>query len=144
MTIPQECSQKGDAGNTSPRGIRNDVSKVSCHVACAIQILCHAIPSVSSALQKLAVLPTTGPFPELLLFEELIDFVRVENNSNPWNPQRLYEYLQDAASIDNRNVGDATRSLTPSIATRIIVEETPGGLGLGGRNPADSGRKAGN
>mmetsp|Transcript_11611 Transcript_11611/g.29381 ORF Transcript_11611/g.29381 Transcript_11611/m.29381 type:complete len:534 (+) Transcript_11611:110-1711(+) len=112
MATPQECSQKGDTGNTSPRGIRNDVSRVSCHVACAIQILCHAIPSVSSALQKLAVLPNTGPFPELLLLEELIDFVRVENNSNPWNPQRLYEYLQDAASIDYRNVGDATRSLT--------------------------------
>lgn len=124
MKTPQECSQRGDAGNTSPRGIRNDVSRVSCHVACAIQILCHAIPSVRSALQKLAVLPNTGSFPELLLLAELIDFVRVENNNNnnnPWNPQRLYEYLQDAASIDYRNVGDATRSL--SCLLRLLSQQ---------------------
>jgi len=38
----------------SRRGICN-VSKVSCHISCAIQILCHAIPTVHFTLLRIAV-----------------------------------------------------------------------------------------
>jgi hypothetical protein len=40
------------AGPPPARGIQN-VSAVSCHVACAVQILCHAIPPVRRALKAL-------------------------------------------------------------------------------------------
>jgi hypothetical protein len=142
------------------RGIRN-VSKVSCHIACAIQILCDAIPTVRSALcrivaeeqeedkkkklkegnnneglhdndddddfDSLLLLSTSQP-----LLRELVDFVRVttkqqrqnddgdddDANNNmlpsPWNPRRLYTYLQQQQQqgLDPNQVGDATTSLS--------------------------------
>lgn len=124
MTTPQ-CSDDGDAvGSTPiPRGILNDVSRVSCHVACAIQILCHGIPSVRSVLRRLDTISCEGPCPsEMILLQELIDFVRGDD-STPWNPQNLYEYLQDAATINPHNVGDSTRSL--SCLLRLLSQQGP-------------------
>ena len=143
------------------RGIRN-VSKVSCHVACAIQILCNAIPTVRSALYRIVVeeeeekrkekkegnhndgfhddndfdfdslfLLSTSSQP---LMRELVDFVRTtkktqrqnddgddddddddDANNNifpsPWNPNRLYTYIQQQG-LDPNQVGDATTSLS--------------------------------
>ena len=146
------------------RGIRN-VSKVSCHVACAIQILCNAIPTVRSVLYRIVVeeqekrkekkegnnndgfhddndfdfdslfLLSTSSQP---LMRELVDFVRTtkktqrqnddgdddddeddddddDANNNispsPWNPNRLYTYIQQQG-LDPNQVGDATTSLS--------------------------------
>ena len=176
----QTCREDNIVVGFRLRGICN-VSKVSCHVACAIQILCHAIPSVRSALGRLATEEETFQeqnvgqelSSEVLLLEELIDFVRVankprdtstheanhqacysnnnnnnNNNNNcsrrkckegvpfvprttPWNPHRLYQYLQrrsnNMLAIDPYNVGDATRSL--SCLLRLLSQEgTCGGL----------------
>ena len=116
------------------RGIHN-VSRVSCHVACAIQILCHAIPSVRSALVRLDAeedANTTGELSTDVLLEELIAFVKGANpcgdsdsSSSPWNPERLFNYLQRRTSsmltIDPYEVGDATRTL--SCLLRLLSQE---------------------
>ena len=148
--------QNVTTNNDNRRGICN-TSKVSCHIACAIQILCHAIPPVRTALNRLAadeevseygsILKSKQSSPDVLL-EELLDFIRppkpykkdIENISQdgscndrekssfhpePWDPQRLYRYLQRSpngiVAIDQHNVGDATRSL--SCLLRLLSQE---------------------
>ncbi len=144
-----QCDTTSDDGSSaiedhftdSLRGIHN-VSRVSCHVACAIQILCHAIPSVHSALRRLAAEEeghVEGVANELstdILLEELIAFAKGSSPSVgsssldgslaiPWNPERLYKYLQRRTSsmltIDPYEVGDATRTL--SCLLRLLSQE---------------------
>ncbi|VEU34891.1 unnamed protein product [Pseudo-nitzschia multistriata] len=128
------------------RGICN-ASRVSCHIACAIQILCHAIPTVRFALRRIldgndSEEEAAAPIPshhssssaEKILLEELLGFVR-DGGGDPsgivWNPQRLYGVLEkagggEAPRLDPNNVGDATRSL--SVLLRLLSHEAaPGG-----------------
>ena len=71
------------------RGIRN-VSKVACHIACAVQILCHAIPTVRFALRRIvdegkredeesdAILGNNlNSSSTTTLLDELLDFLRI-------------------------------------------------------------------
>ena len=153
MEASQQTAGDGDGnGNTTcpadnndnRRGIRN-ISRVSCHVACAIQILCHAIPTVRSTLNALAAYQENSKDNHLLdvcrsssdiLLEELLDFVRLtkrcdtddsdeinhgdscneEHGNRPWNPQRLYDYLDKVSvnglTINPHDVGDASRTLS--------------------------------
>ena len=134
-----QCDATSDDGSSSGedhciRGIHN-VSRVSCHVACAIQILCHAIPCVHSALGRLAAEEdphADGDLSTDTLLEELIAFVKGTNrsddsdsSSSPWNPERLYKYLQRRTSsmltIDPYEIGDATRTL--SCLLRLLSQE---------------------
>lgn len=113
------------------RGIYNQ-SKVSCHIACALQILCHAIPTIRLALRRIIAIEedttignSIASTSNSILLEELLDFVGIhhlEDDSNPrttpgaWNPQRLYTHLSQqrttsGLALDPNNVGDATRSL---------------------------------
>ncbi|OEU21177.1 hypothetical protein FRACYDRAFT_234804 [Fragilariopsis cylindrus CCMP1102] len=99
------------------RGIRN-VSKVSCHVACAIQILCNAIPTVRSALYRIVVEE-----------EEEKRKEKQEGNNNDGfhddndfdfdslfllstSSQPLMRELVDFVRLDPNQVGDATTSLS--------------------------------
>jgi hypothetical protein len=116
------------------RGIEN-VSKVSCHIACAIQILCHAITPIQEALVILSSYiqqmdngncndDNNGVF-----LEELIDFLDIRHRQNVgsecdddcdsfsscWNPRRLYLFLQKHAgkySLDYNEVGDSSSTLS--------------------------------
>ena len=139
----------------SYRGVLN-VSKFSCHVACAIQILCHAIPTVRTVLLRIIAAEEEEEEEENddddddddyvneqndLVIRELLDFVRVSTRSDdknqwksinglesindldnrykfpsPWNPHRLYTYLQQinddaTGELDPASVGDATDAL---------------------------------
>jgi len=71
------------------RGILNG-SKVACHIACAVQILCHAIPTVRSALRRIvdegeredeerdAILGNNlNSSSTTTIMDELLDFVRI-------------------------------------------------------------------
>ncbi|KAG7338069.1 hypothetical protein IV203_006762 [Nitzschia inconspicua] len=73
----------GDETAFTVRGIDN-ISNVSCHVSCAIQILCHAIPPIRQLLLSLldhyhgtgeTNNGTTIPNSHNVLVNELLDFV---------------------------------------------------------------------
>jgi hypothetical protein len=108
------------------RGIRN-ISKVSCHISCAVQVLCHTIVPIQQLLlseitNKSTNNPTTTTTTTTIL-QELLDFFVVVSvggddispnkliYEESWDPHRLYKHLSDK-SLDYNEVGDPTISLS--------------------------------
>jgi len=92
---------------TKPRGIAN-VTHVSCHLNCALQILLHATELLRELLIKYS--RHRGDNSGFLI--ELGDFFRnglIEEGSEPSyiDPSNLYGLLQTSVSIDPHDLGDA-------------------------------------
>mmetsp|Transcript_28949 Transcript_28949/g.32847 ORF Transcript_28949/g.32847 Transcript_28949/m.32847 type:complete len:668 (-) Transcript_28949:1007-3010(-) len=113
----------------SRRGICN-VSKVSCHISCAVQILCHAIPTVHFTLLRIAVeeeerIRKEGKtfhqdldsFPSSssslssssssLLLRELVDFIRGGKQQND-------DHNDDDDDDDANNINDPNQDNSKS------------------------------
>ncbi|KAL3903265.1 MAG: hypothetical protein SGARI_005457, partial [Bacillariaceae sp.] len=117
------------SSSSSFRGIDN-VSNVSCHISCALQIVCHAVLPVRRGLRELAEDGDKhGNFYHSKLLNELVDFVggksddaaksdddhSINTTDQPiWNPRQLYKHLnsiQGPHNLDFEEAGDPTTSL---------------------------------
>lgn len=114
--------------STRIRGIDN-VSNVSCHISCAIQILCHAIPPLRAIFNNLLEArnhisndgsdESSVPNTYDILVNSLLDFLspcehndNIKNSNAPsWNPRQLYLYLKQCHGIDYEQVGDPSVTL---------------------------------
>ncbi len=91
-----------------PRGIQN-VSGVSCHISCALQLLAHCVPPLISMLQEVRPLLQGGE-----LFVEMAQFLcdlLSHDDSCPVDPTNLYQLLQRHTQLDPHNVGDVSTAL---------------------------------
>jgi hypothetical protein len=116
------------------RGIQN-ASGVSCHISCALQIICHTVPPLREALVHLHVTTMTQSsfsrrstttasaaspsFPNEKALLELGGFfaalVRDEDDSSTdgaVDPTGLYQMLEAMACINPHNVGDSSTAIS--------------------------------
>ncbi|CAJ1966151.1 unnamed protein product [Cylindrotheca closterium] len=104
------------------RGIKN-VSGVSCHISCALQILLHSLIPICDALTK----KENGPHPSRPL-HQMSEFAKElrddsppddENPLSPVDPSPLYKMLKDfrsstaksTLSLEPEDVGDASTAI---------------------------------
>lgn len=102
------------------RGIQN-VSGVSCHISCALQILLHALTPICEALTK----KENGPHPSRTI-SQLAEFAKElteptsnnDDNSPPVDPSSLYKMLKEfrsssksTVSLEPEDVGDASTAI---------------------------------
>lgn len=108
-------------------GIQN-VSGVSCHISCALQILFHALPPLSQALTK-----DHGYHPSRILSQlaSLLQALLDDDTSEAVDPSVLFKSLSNfsssssksALSLDPQDVGDATTAI--AILLKVISQQSP-------------------
>ena len=86
------------------RGIQN-VSGVSCHIACALQLLAHSVPPLTHLFQE----PRTATPLLRELGRVLCDLVI--SSEVPVDATLLYLILQKHSSLDPEDVGDASTAV---------------------------------
>ena len=96
------------------RGIRN-ISGVSCHISCALQILCHVlVPLREILIEFYKISSSASDKPHNHVLYELGKFLSdlIEDDINdPVDPTLLYQTLERQASINWNDVGDASTVL---------------------------------
>lgn len=109
------------------RGIRNTTG-VSCHLACALQVLCHSVPWLTQILKEVALdyLSPVLASPDWLsqddlVFHRLIHSLGVvlgelgqilqEGELEPVDPVPLYNALKETTSLDPDDVGDVATAI---------------------------------
>lgn len=113
------------------RGIKN-VSGVSCHISCALQILVHSLVPLCKALKKNSP-NETGPHPSRILSQlsELVQaLLIIDQESAPVDPSVLYKSLanfsssssKSTLSLDPQDVGDATTAI--SILLKVVSQQS--------------------
>jgi uncharacterized UBP type Zn finger protein len=112
------------------RGIKN-VSGVSCHISCALQIVVHTLAPLSKALKKS---DCNDPHPTRIL-SQLSDLVTALQDDDEGDPSvsatKLYKSLKSFSSssstsilaLDPEDVGDASTAV--SILLKIISLQSP-------------------
>lgn len=93
------------------RGIKN-ISGVSCHISCALQIICHVIKPLRQALLDTAEKRSSAATSRHFLSELGLFFQELEETGEALDPTSLYQNIEKILpSIDQNEVGDASTVL---------------------------------
>jgi len=94
---------------TAVRGISN-VSHVSCHLACALQLIIHGFEPLRDALIQISLTNLVDGDDDLLV--ALGSFcTKYQGDDAPTDPSHLYQIVRERTSIDPDNLGDAVTGL---------------------------------
>lgn len=118
------------------RGIKN-VTGVSCHISCALQIIFHTLVPVRNALQKNKAGGNEKSFQSTRILGQLAELVQALYASPPLSieassvdPSVLYKSLENFSSsksarlsLDPHEVGDSSTAIT--LLLRILSEQSP-------------------
>ena len=113
------------------RGIRNTTG-VSCHLACALQVLCHSVPLLTETLKTIAIeLTPVLENPNWLQKEDLQSYRLIhalgkilgelrssdggddDDGCHAVDPASLYSALEEVTSLDSNDIGDAATAIHP-------------------------------
>lgn len=92
-------------------GIKN-VSGVSCHIACALQIVCHVLSPLKKALIEASSF--SGEKKGDILYElgKFFETLQSDENRDAIDPSPLYQSLKNLlTSVDHDDVGDASTAI---------------------------------
>jgi hypothetical protein len=97
------------------KGIINS-SGFSCHLASALQLIYHCLPSLRQALIGLSGLPLLES-PLLRNFARLFAELQRNDDDEPVDPSALYSALRNQKSVESNDLGDSVRILRTLLAT---------------------------